>query len=101
VPKDWVTAVRVAILSIPRGKVSTYGDVAEAAGYPSYHRQVAQLLNRSGHGLPWHRVVGAGGLIKTSSEIAFDQRTRLEMEGVRFKGRRVDMTASAHHFVIK
>jgi methylated-DNA-protein-cysteine methyltransferase-like protein len=95
---EWMSAVRRTILSIPRGKVSTYGGVAEAAGYPGYHRQVAQLLNRSGHGLPWHRVLGAGGHIKTVGETAFDQRTRLEMEGVRFKGRRVDMARFEHRF---
>jgi len=97
---DWGSAIRAAILAIPRGRVSTYGDVAEAAGYPGYHRQVAQMLNRSGHGLPWHRVLGAGGQIKTSLETAFDQRIRLEMEGVKFKGRRVDMAACAHRFII-
>ncbi len=97
-PNNWVSAIRAAILSIPRGKVSTYGEVAEAAGYPGYHRQVAQVLNRSGHGLPWHRVIGAGGHIKTSLETSLDQRTRLEMEGVKFRGRRVDMAACAHQF---
>ena len=34
------------IRSIPRGKVATYSQVAAAAGYPLYHRQVAQLLRR-------------------------------------------------------
>ncbi len=95
---DWVSAIRATILKIPRGKVSTYADVAEAAGYPGYHRQVAQVLNRAGHGLPWHRVLGAGGQIKTSLDTALDQRTRLTMEGVKFKGRRVDMAAFAHRF---
>ncbi len=95
---NWARAIRAAILSIPRGKVSTYGEVAAAAGLPGYHRQVAQILNRTGHGLPWHRVLGAGGTIKTRSDVAFDQRARLEMEGVKFKGRRVDMALSAHRF---
>jgi methylated-DNA-protein-cysteine methyltransferase-like protein len=97
-PKNWISEIRATILSIPSGKVSTYADVAEAAGYPGYHRQVAQVLNRSGHGLPWHRVLGAGGQIKTSRETALDQRTRLQLEGVKFKGRRVDMAACAHRF---
>jgi len=99
-PRTWVSAIRATILSIPRGKVSTYADVAEAAGYPGYHRQVAQVLNRSGDGLPWHRVLGAGGQIKTSRETALDQRALLEMEGVGFKGRRVDMDACAHRFAV-
>lgn len=87
-----------AILAIPRGRVSTYGDVAAAAGFPGYHRQVAQILRQSGPGLPWHRVLGAGGQIKTLHATAFDQRTLLELEGVKFKGRRVDMAACAHRF---
>ncbi len=45
---------------IPRGKVSTYGDIAYAAGFPGRARQVAWALHAS-HGLPWHRVVGSGG----------------------------------------
>ena len=44
---------------IPRGKVSTYGDIAYAAGFPGRARQVAWALHAS-HGLPWQRVVGAG-----------------------------------------
>ena len=91
-------AIRAKILAIPRGKVSTYGAVAAAAGYPGYHRQVVQVLNHSGLTLPWHRVVGAGGLIKTSRDTALDQRTRLQLEGVKFKGRRVDMPACAYTF---
>jgi methylated-DNA-protein-cysteine methyltransferase-like protein len=79
------------IRSIPRGKVATYGQVAEAAGYPRYHRQVAQVLRKYGRGLPWQRVLGSGGQLKTSREAALDQRMRLEMEGVRFRGSRVDM----------
>ena len=82
--------VRV-IQQIPRGRVATYGQVAAAAGYPRYHRQVAQVLNKVGHSLPWHRVLGAGGQLKTRRDDALDQRFRLEMEGVRFRGARVNM----------
>jgi methylated-DNA-protein-cysteine methyltransferase-like protein len=96
----WISSIRSVILAIPRGKVSTYADVAEAAGYPGYHRQVAQVLNRFGQGLPWHRVLGAGGHIKTRLDTALDQRTRLEMEGVQFKGRSVDMDVCAHRFEV-
>jgi len=54
-------AIRRMILSIPPGKVSTYGSVAAAAGYPRYHRAVARLLRTEPiDQLPWHRVVGVG-----------------------------------------
>jgi methylated-DNA-protein-cysteine methyltransferase related protein len=78
------------IRKIPRGKVSTYGAVARAAGFPGAARRVAWTLHRS-FGLPWHRVLGAGGEIKLRGDGAVEQRLRLEAEGVTFRGRRVDM----------
>jgi methylated-DNA-protein-cysteine methyltransferase-like protein len=83
------------IRAIPRGKVSTYGGIARAAGFPGAARQVAATLRR-GFGLPWQRVLGAGGAIKLTGDSAIEQRLRLEAEGVRFRGRRVDM--KAHEF---
>src|SRR5690606_18114843 len=91
-------AMRRVIHSIPYGKVSTYSHVAAAAGYPGYHRQVAQLLRREGHTLPWQRVVGAGGEIKTRGESSFTQRHLLEYEGVSFRGESVDMDACEYAF---
>jgi methylated-DNA-protein-cysteine methyltransferase related protein len=87
--------IRGAIQKIPRGKVSTYGAVAAAAGLRGHARQVARALHRS-FGLPWQRVLGAGGEIKLLGDSAIEQRLRLEAEGVRFRGRRVDM--KAHEF---
>src|ERR1700728_2587102 len=90
-------AFRRMILSIPPGKVSTYGGVAAAAGYPRYHRAVARLLRVDPvDSLPWHRVLGAGGEIKLHGAAAYEQRARLKLEGVRFKGKRVDMEKFEH-----
>ena len=99
-PNDLRDAVfRRVILSIPKGKVATYGQVAAAAGYPLYHRAVARLLRTVPPGsLPWQRVVGAGGEIKLRFEAAADQRLRLQLEGVAFKGRRVDLELHQHAF---
>ena len=79
------------IRSIPRGKVSSYGEVAAAAGYPLYHRLVAKLLRGCGDSLPWQRVLGAGGFINLKGSAALEQRMRLEMEGVAFRGQHVDL----------
>ena len=73
------------IRKIPRGKVATYGQVAAAAGVPRAARQVVWALNAF-QGLPWHRVLGAGGAIRLPGQQA------LELESVSFRGRRVDMT---------
>jgi len=90
--KSGIMILRIerAIRAIPRGKVSTYGGVARAAGYPGAARMVARVLRR-GFGLPWQRVLGAGGAIKLTGDSAIEQRLRLEAEGVRFRGRKVDM----------
>ena len=54
---------------------------------------MAARVLRRGFGLPWQRVVGAGGQIKLMGDSAIEQRLRLEAEGVRFRGRKVDMKA--------
>jgi methylated-DNA-protein-cysteine methyltransferase related protein len=92
--------IRAVIQKIPKGKVSTYGAVARAAGFPGAARQVARVL-RSSFGLPWQRVLGAGGEIKLTGDSAIEQRLRLQAEGVRFRGRRVDMKAHELKFARK
>jgi methylated-DNA-protein-cysteine methyltransferase-like protein len=92
-------AFRRVILSIPKGKVATYGQVAAAAGYPLYHRAVARLLRTDPlDRLPWQRVVGSGGEIKLRFEAAAEQRLRLQMEGVTFRGKRVDLALHLYAF---
>jgi methylated-DNA-protein-cysteine methyltransferase related protein len=89
--------ILAAIRKIPRGKVSTYGAIARAAGAPGAPRRVAWVLHRSVD-LPWQRILGAGGEIKLSGDSAREQRLRLEMEGVTFRGRRVDMKKHEFEF---
>jgi methylated-DNA-protein-cysteine methyltransferase related protein len=86
-----------AIRSLPKGKVSSYGAIAAAAGWAGASRQVARVL-REVPGLPWHRVVGAGGAIKILGEGGAEQRFRLRMEGVAFRGQRVDMKRHEFRF---
>lgn len=92
-------AFRRIIRSIPKGKVATYGQVAAAAGYPLYHRAVARLLRTApAASLPWQRVIGSGGEIKLRFESGAEQRLLLQMEGVRFRGRKVDLASHQHVF---
>ena len=85
-----IAGIRAAIMNIPRGRVSSYGSIARAAGLPGGARLVARVLHQS-HGLPWQRVVAAGGRIALPGEHGLDQRFRLEMEGVKFSGKKVRM----------
>lgn len=88
-------AIVATIRKVPRGRVSTYGGIARAAGFPRGARQVAAALRYS-FGLPWHRILGFGGEIKLRGEGAAEQRFRLQAEGVTFRGRRVNM--ALHEF---
>lgn len=69
-------AIWDVVARIPRGRASTYGDVARAAGLPGRARQAGYALKHAPDGmhLPWHRVVGAGG------KIAFPPNTRVHRE---------------------
>ncbi len=84
------------VRGVPRGKVATYGDIAYLAGYPGAARQVAWALHAESAGLPWHRIVGAGGAILLTGEHGFEQRMHLQAEGVGFLGLKVNM--AAHHY---
>ncbi len=94
------SAIAALIRQIPRGRVSTYGDVAKAAGYPRCARHVARVLNQV-KGLPWQRVLGSGGRISLPGELGLEQRFLLEAEGVRFRGRKVDLKSHAHKFAVR
>jgi len=84
--------IRRTIARIPRGKVATYGQIARIAGFPGAARQVVWALQGTAEmGLPWHRVLGAGGKIMLRDHSAAEQRMRLEMEGVQFRGAKVDL----------
>jgi alkylated DNA nucleotide flippase Atl1 len=89
--------ILATIRKVPRGRVSSYGAIARAAGFPGAARQVVAAL-RGSYDLPWHRIVGAGGEIKLRGDYAIEQRLRLEAEGVTFRGRRVNMRAHEHQF---
>lgn len=89
-----LSLVGAVIARVPRGKVITYGQAAQAAGFPGAARLTVRALQRES-GLPWHRVVGAGGRIALPGEEGQEQRLRLEMEGVTFRGGRVRMDLHA------
>ena len=96
---DTYARIYAVVRRIPLGRVATYGQVAAAAGLQGRPRLAGYALHASSphHGLPWHRVLGAGGrltLAKLDPDGALTQRLRLEAEGVRFTSRgRVDMSA--------
>jgi methylated-DNA-protein-cysteine methyltransferase-like protein len=92
-----IQAIWDAVAQIPPGTVTTYGDVARAAGLPGRARQAGYALKHTPEGLhlPWHRVVGAGGKIvfPPGSSAFREQARRLRGEGVNIVNGRVARSA--------
>ncbi len=84
-----------AVKRIPRGRVVTYGQLAKLLHVRGGARTVgyAMVGCPSGQGIPWHRVVGAGGRLLPHEPYASKQRMLLETEGTGFAGMKVDMAA--------
>jgi methylated-DNA-protein-cysteine methyltransferase related protein len=80
------------IAMIPRGRVATYGQIADLAGLPGHARQVGYALHSLGpaSAVPWQRVVNAQG--RSSLADGERQHARLRAEGVEIDARgRVDL----------
>lgn len=94
-PAGDAARIIAAIKQIPRGRVCTYGNVADVAGLPRRARLVGTVLRQTpaSRGLPWYRVINASGRISfpAGSDSYARQRRQLEAEGVDFVGGRVDL----------
>jgi methylated-DNA-protein-cysteine methyltransferase-like protein len=79
------------VKKIPRGRVMSYGQVAKALRLPGGARTAGRAMaaSPSGHGVPWHRVVGAGGRLLIREPHASLQRKLLESEGVSLAEKRI------------
>ena len=77
-PSPFQRAVVDAVAGLRPGELVTYGELAEELGRPGSAQAVANVL-RSAPGLPWWRVVPAGGrLYRTHAPV---QAPLLEAEG--------------------
>jgi methylated-DNA-protein-cysteine methyltransferase-like protein len=84
--KETTGRIIKAILSIPRGRVSCYRDIALAAGIPNGARQVVRVLHSMSekYKLPWQRVIRADGFIALDNCRGGDAQAKLlRAEGVR------------------
>ena len=92
---EQVETVRALVASIPPGKVSTYGDIADAAGLSS-PRIVAWIMRTDSSDLSWHRVIRATG--RPAPHLATRQLERLRAEGVLAVDGRVHLADVRHVF---
>ncbi len=95
-PDEYVEAVLVLVERIPRGRVTTYGAIAEAVGVGG-PRQVGAVMARYGGPVPWWRVVRADGTLPRSHQD--DARQHYLEEATPFRSRgagtaRVDLVAA-------
>lgn len=87
--RERTQAIYAAVTAIPRGRVATYGQIAELIGIPAGHRLVARAMRCCPPDLPWQRVVGRKDARRAQinlldAEHAALQRRLLEAERVQF-----------------
>ncbi len=88
---DMVVAERIldVVSSVPRGTVTTYGDVAARAGTRAPRLVGRVLAELSDESVPWHRVLRADGT--PAAHLRDEQCARLRSEGVTVVDGRVDL----------
>ncbi len=93
---SWEPVYRL-IKKIPQGRVTTYGELARKLRLRGGARAVGYAMAAcpNGRGIPWHRVVGAGGRLLIPEPHGSLQRRLLESEGVHVEFGRIDMTRYA------
>ena len=79
------------VKKIPRGRAITYGQLAKALKLPGGARTAGRAMAAcpNGKGVPWHRVVGAGGMLLIREPYASLQRKLLESEGLTLTEKRI------------
>lgn len=86
--KVWALCARV-----PKGQVTTYGEIARALGTKAY-RAVGNALNKNPYApdVPCHRVVGTGGSLAGFASGIDHKKKLLLAEGISIRGDRVDVS---------
>jgi alkylated DNA nucleotide flippase Atl1 len=90
-PSPFALAVLEAVDRIPRGKVMTYGDVADYLGHPRRARMVGQVMSNHGHEVAWWRVLRSTGHPAQGHEVEALARLRKDRTPMRPDGERVDL----------
>jgi O-6-methylguanine DNA methyltransferase len=82
-PANFRARVLAAVRSIPRGRVATYGDIADLAGAPGAARAVGNVMRGCGDpSVPCHRVIAAAGGIGGYGGYLERKRQLLRAEGL-------------------
>src|ERR1700681_4952859 len=81
------------VRACPAGRVTTYGWIGKALGYPRGARMIGWIMNETPEGVPAQRVINSKG--ELSGSWAFGERGRmrklLEAEGIVFTDEHIDL----------
>ncbi len=80
--KDFDARIHSVLADVPKGKVTTYGQLAMLAGFPRLSRRVARALRKSPPDLACYRVVNSVGRTVPGWSA---QRVMLQEEGITFR----------------
>ncbi|MGL6128118.1 MGMT family protein [Chryseobacterium artocarpi] len=69
---------------IPKGRVSTYGAIAKAVGYPNHSRHVGKAMGGCPEDVPAHRVISSSGTLSVP-----EFQKKLEAEGIALENLRI------------
>ena len=69
---------------VPKGRVTSYGAIAKAVGFPNHSRHVGKAMGGCPKDVPAHRVISSSG---TLSVLEFQER--LEAEGIEVENFRI------------
>lgn len=69
---------------VPKGRVTTYGAIAKAIGYPNHSRHVGKAMGGCPKDVPAYRVVGSCGILSVP-----EFKTKLEAEGIEIEKLRI------------
>lgn len=88
------------LLEVPRGKVTTYGELARAVGLKNGQRAIGRMMNKNPYPVivPCHRVIMSSGKV---GGYAWGERVKakmLEKEGVKIKKGKIMDSGIIHRF---
>lgn len=88
------------LLSVPPGRVTTYADLARAAGAPGAQRAVGTMMRDNPYPgvVPCHRVVRSDGSVGGYAYGQKPKEAMLEREGITVDGGRIDLKKLRHAF---
>ena len=69
---------------VPKGRVTSYGAIAKAVGFPNHSRHVGKAMGGCPKDVPAHRVISSSGTLSVP-----EFKERLEAEGIQVENFRI------------